>query len=300
MGPGIAACRKEWLERLQQMGIDTGEALARFRWVLSHVTGIAHGQIPLQSQMLLTTDQQQRMEQFLSRLEQQEPLQYILKEAWFYGRPFEVNPSVLIPRPETEELIQWILDDHAPDTKLHALDLGTGSGCIPITLKLERPDWQIAACDLSTEALVTARGNAERHRVNLEWINADMLQMLPEPGKYALICSNPPYIPAAEAEEIAKHVRDHEPALALFVPDADPLLFYKAIATYAAGTLPVGGTLYLETHFRWAEQVSELCRTMGFAASVRKDLFGNNRMVKAVKEMPWNVETFHRHFNPNS
>lgn len=226
-----------------------------------------------------------------ARLVAGEPVQYVVGEAHFFGRQFLVSPAVLIPRQETEELVAWILqeNDKAPR---HLLDVGTGSGCIPITLKAGRPDWQIRGLDVSHAALHVAQNNANRllkPTYTIEWTEADMLN----PDDLArctadwsflhIIVSNPPYVLRSESPLVPDHVLHHEPALALFVPDQDPLLFYRAIADFARGHLAAGGRLYFECNEFNAQAVAALLSEYGFReVLLRKDLNGAERMVRCI------------------
>jgi len=210
------------------------------------------------------------------------PIQYLFQKAWFYGLEFHVDEHVLIPRPETEELVDWILKEHAGNTTSQVLDIGTGSGCIPIVLKKHRESWQVAAMDVSEAALAVAQKNAHQHHTDIAFIYADILQM-PEAGKYDIIVSNPPYIPESEKEVMSLSTVQHEPALALFVPEDEPLLFYDKIATFAQQHLKIGGYLYFELNEFNASQVKEMLENKGFSDLVLKqDFAGKDRMLRAI------------------
>ena len=225
----------------------------------------------------------------LNDLKQGRPIQYILGTETFFGREFEVGEGVLIPRPETEELCQWIIENtkHLTlNTKSSYLDIGTGSGAIAITLAAELPSAKVSAIDISEKALAYARRNAERNKVCVKFIQQDILSTpLPygEDG-WGLIVSNPPYIMNKERIAMSAHVLDYEPGLALFVPDNDPLLFYRAIADYALHHLTPGGMLFYEINPLCVKEMKEMLTEKGFAnIEIREDQYGKQRMMKAVK-----------------
>lgn len=221
----------------------------------------------------------------LERLKNQEPVQYVLGEADFYGRTFEVTPAVLIPRPETEELVQWVLQELKGTTTPDLLDIGTGSGCIALTLAAERPDARVTALDVSEEALTVAGNNAQRLGVTVECIqkNALITQDLPA-QRYTAIVSNPPYVKQAEAATMLPHVLNHEPHLALFVADHDPLIFYRAIAQYASTHLLENGFCAVEINQALGPETAAEFSKAGFDyVEIRTDLSGRDRMILARK-----------------
>jgi release factor glutamine methyltransferase len=244
----------------------------------------------------LSEAQHHQLEQMTQRLEQGEPVQYVLGRADFGGRAFHVEPGVLIPRAETYELCQWIIEDHnrpycalQPPAPLHVLDIGTGSGCIAVTLALDLWNSSVTAWDISPDALLIARGNAHRLGATVNFELHDILdascQQQTQGQPVDLIVSNPPYVCEGEKAGMAKNVLDHEPALALFVPDDDPLRFYRAIARHAAEALQPRGELYLEINPLYAEELSALLSTSGFQhIEVHEDQFGRQRMMKAQKD----------------
>lgn len=230
----------------------------------------------------ISDEDKNRLDEDLKRLLQGEPVQYVVGQADFYGRSFRVGPAVLIPRPETEELVEWAVEllRHPPLSRV--LDIGTGSGCIPITLKLELPHIRVSGTDISPDALELARLNARRYDVGVDFILHDILQPDPQlpDAVYDLIISNPPYIPRAERELMPEHVLRYEPHLALFVEDADPLLFYQQITRAAASHLAPGGALLFECNEYNARRVSHLLAAQGFQeVTLRQDLQGKDRMV---------------------
>lgn len=220
----------------------------------------------------------------LDRLRAHEPLQYVLGETEFYGRIFLVTPDVLIPRPETEELVQHVLREilHAP---LSILDVGTGSGCLALTLACERPQARVAAWDISESALGVAQKNAERNGAQVDFIRQDVFSALfPLPASLSLLISNPPYVARSEAARMQPNVLDHEPHLALFVPDDDPLVFYDALARLGTHALVPGGLAYVEINERFGSETADVFLKHGFAsAEVRRDLSGKDRFVRAVR-----------------
>lgn len=224
------------------------------------------------------------LEQIAIRLEQQEPVQYILGQADFYGKTFVVNEHVLIPRPETEELCQWILTTDATNI----LDIGTGSGCIAITLAAEMPEAEVTAWDISEEALKVAEENAKRTDVHVKFEQVDILHLpssiLHLTSAFDLIVSNPPYICNKERETMEANVLEHEPHTALFVPNDDPLLFYRAIAQYGQTALKEGGWLYFEINPLYAEALHEMLSKMSYHdIEIKEDQYGKQRMIRAKK-----------------
>lgn len=239
-----------------------------------------------------------RWESILSDLKKQKPIQYILGETEFYGLPFLVNENTLIPRPETEELVEWIISDNdelrqpqsVKSSKLNVLDIGTGSGCIAISLAKNLPNAQVSAIDVSEKALATANKNAEINKVNVNFINVDILNVtdlseLPSssfhlPTPIDIIVSNPPYVRNLEKEEIKPNVLEFEPHIALFVEDNDALLFYRKIAELAQKNLSKNGKLYFEINQYLGKETVELLENLGFTTiELRKDIYGNDRMI---------------------
>ena len=225
----------------------------------------------------------------LARLKKEEPIQYILGKTEFYGYPFKVNENTLIPRPETEELVEWILNEvkeldlENNKQKLSILDVGTGTGCIPISLKKELPNAKVSAIDVSEEALKIANENALLNEAEITFIHQDILQTESLPKQYDVIVSNPPYVRELEKIEIKSNVLENEPHLALFVDNDNPLIFYKKIADLAIKSLTKNGVLFFEINQYLASETIEMLKRKGFTkVELRKDLFGNNRMIKAT------------------
>lgn len=228
-----------------------------------------------------------RWESVLADLKTEKPIQYILGETEFYGLPFLVNENTLIPRPETEELVEWILEskkNEEQSTKLNVLDIGTGSGCIAISISKNLPDVQVSAIDVSEKALATAHKNAEINKVDVNFILKNILETEVLDEKYDIIVSNPPYVRNLEKEEIKPNVLEYEPHLALFVYDNDALLFYRKIAELAKKNLSENGKLYFEINQYLGKEMVELLEEMGFKNIVlKKDIYGNDRMIRSTK-----------------
>lgn len=208
------------------------------------------------------------------------PVQYVIGTAEFLGRQFVVREGVLIPRPETEELVTWILSEERQATSI--LDVGTGSGCIAATLAMELPHTDVSAADISEDALAVAAENCRRLGVRVDLRRADALNDLTEvfTGPFDVIVSNPPYVPQSDRATMHPNVRDHEPAEALFVPDDDPLCFYRVIAQAGRKLLRAGGRLYFEIYYQHADAMRTLCSEEGYTdIRVREDLFGRPRML---------------------
>ena len=230
---------------------------------------------PVDAPTILSINQQ------VERLLSHEPIQYILGTAHFYGLDFAVNPSVLIPRPETEELVDWIVKENSL-AKPAILDIGTGSGCIAITLKHQMPHADVVGWDISAEALAVATQNAQTIGVRVEFRQNDILSKeSAEPNRFDIIASNPPYVRELEKQQMNNNVLDHEPHLALFVSDNDPLLFYRTIAQKAKVMLKPGGMLYFEINEYMAEQMLEMLSGLNYEAVLKQDLQGKDRMIRA-------------------
>jgi release factor glutamine methyltransferase len=222
----------------------------------------------------------------LMRLKNNEPLQYVTGYADFYNLKFKVNNSVLIPRPETEELVYWILKDHKHQAILRLLDIGTGSGCIPITLKKERSVWDITALDIDENALAVAKENADLNKTAIFFIKTDILNPKHDvlTQKFDIIVSNPPYVLAKDKNEMRANVLDFEPHLALFVPDNDPLLFYRHILDFSIKNLNENGKLYFEIHADLGEQTRNLCLQYFKNVTLEQDMSGRDRMIRCFQK----------------
>lgn len=223
------------------------------------------------------------LNEVIGRLLKEEPIQHILGETEFYGYPFYVSPDVLIPRPETEELVHWIIEECKGES-IKVLDIGTGSGCIPITLKKEQPHLNVSAIDISNDALEVANDNAELNEVEVEFLQHDILgAKLPE-LRPDVIVSNPPYIPEEQKKEMHKNVLEFDPSLALFVSDEDPLVFYRRIGEVGLEILPTNGRLFFEINAHFGNETVDLLKGLGYKeVTLRKDLNDKDRMVLAKK-----------------
>ena len=257
----------------------------QFVWLIfDHLHGWTKTDLLLRDDTKLTDSDQLFVEKALERLKNHEPIQYILGETEFFGLPFEVNPSVLVPRPETEELVEWILESVKPDKPLRILDIGTGSGCIAVSLARHLPGAIVTAWDVSSEALKVAEFNARNNEAVVSFVQKDVLATTPEEMEgYDIIVSNPPYVREQEMELMKENVLNHEPHLALFVKDHDPLLFYRHITRLAAVSLSADGLLFFEINRDMGRETVELLSENGFREpELRKDLSGNFRMLKAL------------------
>ena len=224
----------------------------------------------------------EELPQILAAIRDHCPAQYITGFAWFLDRKFAVREGVLIPRPETEELVRMITDRYKGRSGLRVLDVGTGSGCIAVTLAAELKQAEVVAVDVSVSALEVARENARRHRVSVDFVRCDMLQEGPS-GHFDLIVSNPPYVTLQEKDEMRPNVLRYEPHRALFVPNDDPLVFYRVIAEYGCRSLNPGGMLWFELNERYGSEVASLLEQSGYSeVAVHDDMFGKQRMAEAV------------------
>ena len=259
---------------------DTGEAKAIVRWVLDVRFGLSTADIYCGKVTQLSPNDQAELEKIMQRLEKAEPVQYVLGVADFCGRQFHVAPGVLIPRPETAELCHLIAEDGGADI----LDIGTGSGCIAITLALDIADSKVTAWDISDDALAIAQQNAKTLGADVSFEKRDALNISQTSNIWDVIVSNPPYICRKEAAEMEENVLKYEPGTALFVPDDDPLLFYRRIMNYAISALRQEGKLYFEINPIYADSIVEQLQQLGFV-DVQKidDQFGKTRFIKACK-----------------
>ena len=287
---------------------DAGEAQAIVRTVLDVKYGMTLTDIICGKVNEISADEERKLEEIIIRLQKGEPVQYVLGEADFAGRTFHVEPGVLIPRPETAELCQWIEEDfagkstvspkdspedsskdspevspQATDNAKQILDICTGSGCIAITLGLNIPNSEVTGWDISEDALRIAQGNVEMLKARNVRIEYQDALALPKAAEAAdLIVSNPPYICEKEKADMEKNVLEHEPSLALFVPDEDPLKFYRAIAEYASSALKSGGALYFEINPIYEKETREMLLKLDFKnIETKEDAFGKKRMMRA-------------------
>lgn len=260
----------------------TMEAQSISSLLLEELYDIHQTELIVDKEITVNTLTEYLLPEALRRLKKHEPIQYVIGKAHFYGKDFKVNPEVLIPRKETEELVYQILQDH-PNFNGSLLDIGTGSGCIPITLSLELPHWKVEAMDISTAALEVARENTKSLNAKVKFHQLDILSTNPLPNTYDLIISNPPYVMNLEKEQMQQNILAHEPHLALFVEDNNPLLFYKAIVIKARQSLHYRGLLYFEINEQFGNEVANLMENGGFEnIAVIKDMQGKDRIVKGT------------------
>lgn len=261
------------------------EASAIAKAILTDVFQLSTTDLYASKDMNFSTNQAEKLEVIITRLRANEPLQYILGNCYFCGLDFHVEPGVLIPRPETAELVEWIISDRKDsDSPIRILDIGTGSGCISISLAKNLPKSEVHAWDISEDAIRIASGNANRLDANVRFLQTDVLGQIPTDTMMNVIVSNPPYITEAERTDMDANVTDWEPDTALFVPDNTPLLFYERIADIGKQILTPDGTLYFEINQRFGTETVEMLRPKGYRnVELRKDLSGNDRMIKAER-----------------
>lgn len=250
--------------------------------LFEHITGWDQLKQALHKADVLSQEKLNQLQAALNLLKQGMPIQYIIGKAWFMGNEYTVNENVLIPRPETEELVEWIVEyAHIIGKPLQILDIGTGSGCIAIALKLSDPNSLVTGLDISEKALATSKQNATHLNAAIEWINEDILNTTYLPNKYDVIVSNPPYIPFKENANMQVQVKNFEPGIALFVKDEDPLIFYRTIGRLGKQYLNPNGQLFFEIHYDQGKALLALFDEMGYHAELRQDMFGNDRMLRA-------------------
>jgi release factor glutamine methyltransferase len=274
---------------------DNSEAAAITNLIMENLVGWKKIDRIINKNVPLSMPQLELFEKYSEELSTHKPVQYVLHEAWFCNMKFYVDENVLIPRPETEELVEWIVEEVSnkeqgtrnkdQDSPFTIFDIGTGSGCIPIALKKKLTNINIYSCDISKEALNVAKRNALSNNTDVNFLRLDFLnkEKRDELPACDIIVSNPPYIPSHEKKSIADNVVNFEPHIALFVNDDDPLIFYKAIADLALEKLLPNGMIYAELHEDLSSDVKELFLQKGFqAVTIKKDLHGKNRMLKAT------------------
>jgi release factor glutamine methyltransferase len=273
---------QDLLMQLQKI-YSAGEAAAMADQVFEVIARIKRIDLLKNPDQQLNNSTIQQLDTALSQLQKHRPLQYVLGEAWFYHLKFKVDERVLVPRPETEELVEKLLADNGSLSNPAILDIGTGSGCIPITIKKNMPAAVVTAIDLSEPALQLAKENAAFHQTSINFMQMDFLDehqwdRLP---LFDIIISNPPYIPETGKNKLDKNVVAYEPHLALFVPDNDPLIFYKKIAAFAKVRLKRGGKIYVELHADLAQATAMVFRWGFNSVEILKDMHGNERMLVA-------------------
>ena len=261
------------------------EVFSFFFLLTEALFGIKRLDLALNPELEIDKNQVQKLDAALVRLKDHEPIQHIIGETEFFGLTFKVDKNVLVPRPETEELVQWILDDFASEKKaLKILDIGTGSGCIAISLAKNLPKAQISAIDISEKALQIAKINAETNNAKIYFIQEDILKPQALNGNWDVIVSNPPYVRELEKKEMQRNVLEYEPETALYVKDEDPLLFYNKITRLAKESLNPGGNLYFEINQYLADETEKMMQEQGFGTEKRKDIFENYRMIKGIAQ----------------
>lgn len=261
------------------------EALAMASLVFQERLGWRNWEVQQRKNEQLSESELLKVYMPLKRLRSGEPLQYVLGTVRFHGLDLICDRRALIPRPETEELVEAIIKAQG-STPRRAIDIGTGSGCIALALKSAYPGAEVVGLDASEEALALARKNSERTALEMQWRHADILDgsLWPALGSFDIIVSNPPYVPNDDARSMATNVLQHEPHAALFVPDTDPLLFYRAIAEFGMRALEDHGQLWFEVHHQWGKEVPSLLETLGYrSATAIADMSGNTRFVHAVR-----------------
>lgn len=273
------------IERLYQDSLtgqyDLNEAAGIFSLVLESICGWSLNEINIRILQEASVEEHHSLIAALTELKTGKPVQHVIRTAWFYGKQFDVNADVLIPRPETEELVEWILQSLSPGAEV--LDIGTGSGCIAITIKSKRADVKVSAMDISEGALATAKRNAALHHTDIEFLQEDVLNYSTEQN-FDIIVSNPPYITQREKGEMHDHVLLHEPHLALFVTDENPLIFYKAIADLAINVLKPEGYLFFEINAYLGKEMTDMLKDRNFTDIIlKKDMQGKDRMIRCKK-----------------
>lgn len=268
-----------------------GEASQMTDWVMEAITGSDKAERMQYKNAAITTREEIQIIKYAERLMKHEPVQYVLNESWFGGLKFYVDKNVLIPRPETEELVDWIISDYQSKlssdkfigTELKILDIGTGSGCIPITLKRKITQAEVWSCDISKEAMDIAKRNASALKTEINFVQLDFLDT--EAWKnlplFDIIASNPPYVPEKDKTSMQSNVLEFEPATALFVPDNDPLIFYKAIAEFGRTHLKKSGNIYVEIHESLGAATLDIFRSANYISTLKKDMQQKDRMIKS-------------------
>jgi release factor glutamine methyltransferase len=267
---------------------EAGEAIAISDWVIRHLAGLKSSDRPFYRDKILSAKQEELLIASTTRLLQHEPVQYVLNESWFCGLKFYVDQNVLIPRPETEELVEWVITHcKFPLNNLSILDIGSGSGCIPISLKRKLRKAEVWSLDASEEALEVAKKNASILGVDVNFLLMDFLdkERRKDLSRFDIIISNPPYIPEKDKTQMSENVINYEPHEALFVPDDDPLIFYKAISGFGKDHLNPGGMVYVELHEDFAEDASSFFLSAGYTVELKNDMQGKSRMLRAIMQL---------------
>ncbi len=259
-----------------------GEIKALTRILATELLGVSQMAFYMKDDIALTAEQEASLDNAIARLQRHEPIQYILGYSDFCGLRFKVTPATLIPRPETSELVEWIANESNGNESI--LDIGTGSGCIAVSLASKLPKSSVSALDISAEALAVATENSKANICAVTFKQVDILAYEPTNEQFDIIVSNPPYIEEVEKEDMEANVLNWEPHTALFVPDSDPLLFYRTIAQRATTMLRPGGKLYFEINRAYGKETVEMLSALGYTdIELRKDFADNDRMIRAVK-----------------
>lgn len=286
MSAKIKDYRSHFIQKLSAI-YDIGEAESFFYLILEEKQKLKRIDLALNPDLTFSNDEIQLWNSILGQLKKEIPIQYLLGKTSFYGLDFEVNSTVLIPRPETEELVEWIIQSQKSEMEvenLKILDIGTGSGCIAISLAKNIPKATVFAIDVSEKALATAQKNAEINEVNVIFFEKNILEINDLEQQFDVIVSNPPYVRELEKQEIKKNVLDNEPHLALFVDDNDALVFYRKIAELAQKNLSPNGQLFFEINQYLGKEMINLLEKMNFKnIELRKDIYGNDRMIQGMR-----------------
>lgn len=277
--------RNIFREKLKSL-FEVNEIDFYFKTVLQSIFNIEQTALALSPTKLFNENQKRELEKVLKQLLQEQPLQYIIGKAYFRSLTLTVNSSVLIPRPETEELVNWVLEDHQNlEEKQTLIDFGTGSGCIAIALAKEQPSFEVTAIDFYSSVLDLAKQNAIKNKTSVSFLQHDILQLNTLKLNVDIIVSNPPYIPPSEQREMKPNVLNYEPHLALFVPENDPLIFYRSILEYGLLYLVSDGLIYFEINPRFLSEMKSLILSFKvYSILERKDIFGKLRMLRVQKK----------------
>lgn len=277
--------RNIFREKLKSL-LEVNEIDFYFKTVLQSIFNIEQTALALSPTKLFNENQKRELEKVLKQLLQEQPLQYIIGKAYFRSLTLTVNSSVLIPRPETEELVNWVLEDHQNlEEKQTLIDFGTGSGCIAIALAKEQPSFEVTAIDFYSSVLNLAKQNAIKNKTSVSFLQHDILQLNSLKLNVDIIVSNPPYIPPSEQREMKPNVLNYEPHLALFVPENDPLIFYRSILEYGLLYLVSDGLIYFEINPRFLSEMKSLILSFKvYSILERKDIFGKLRMLRVQKK----------------
>jgi len=277
----IIDLKNQFFTELKSIYPDT-EILSFFNLLINFKLKLSRTYIALNPQLKVEDNDLRYLQSAIKKLQKQQPIQYIIGKTDFFNLTFNVNPNVLIPRPETEELVEWILSENHKKNTINILDIGTGSGCIAISLAKNLPNAKVYAIDISQKAIKTAATNAENNNVNVNFIETDILKISKLPRTFDVIVSNPPYVRELEKNLMQQNVLANEPHLALFVKDQNPLLFYNKIADLAKQHLTKNGNIFFEINQYLSEETLNLLKEKGFKnIELRKDIFKNDRMMKA-------------------